>query len=103
MKPKIKLASLKYLCEIDRYIQQYKPERRYLQNSASDVLDGAVDREEIDDLVRRRLLSVIHYHDDEDWQPIGLCGSSWSVHLTDRAIQCFWPTVGRRKNPRRSR
>ncbi len=46
---------------------------------------------ELDDLVRLRLLTVVRYSDRES---VGrnphLCGTTWSVNLTERAIRTFW-------------
>ena len=95
VKPHIRLESVRLLCDIDRYIREFdKPgyDRRWLPSAASDVLDGAVDREEIDDLIRRRLLTVIHDGEtDEYGTSDSLCGNGWTVHLTERAIKAFWP------------
>lgn len=94
-KPKVDIASLRWLDAIDRYIRQYDIRGRTLPEAASDVLDGWAIRDELDDLVRRRLLTVVRYRAFErDLPPSCLCGSDWSVHLTPRAIQTFWPKRG---------
>lgn len=90
MKPRIKAESMQYLVKIDEYIREYDLRGEALLNAASDELDGAVYREEIDDLVRRKLLSVIKFTDEIIWDG-HICGYRWTVVLTPRAINLFWP------------
>jgi hypothetical protein len=92
------------LDRIHRYIREYDVQGRELPNAASDVLDGAVDREEIDDLVKRRLLEIVRYEKDEGYCG-RLCGDSFTVCLTKRAIAAFWPgrEVERARPQRRCR
>ena len=87
MKPRVKFHSLLLLCRIDEYIRQYDVRGRNLACSASDVMDDAVFNHEITDLIRRKLLTVIRYGDYRG----NSCGSSWTVHLTERAVRLFWP------------
>ena len=85
------IRSLPILCKIDEYIRHYDIRGVVLRDAAADVLDGAVTRRELDDLIRRRLLTVVPY---EAGQGLGFgddCGSKWSVNLTERAIGAFWP------------
>jgi hypothetical protein len=91
MKPRINANSVKYITRIDQYIQQYDLRGADLLSAASDELDGAVYREEIEDLVRRKLLTVIRYEDDQMFGNDNLSGFTWSVSLTERAIHIFWP------------
>lgn len=88
-KPKIKLESVRHLLEIDEYIRQYDLRGRNLESSASDVLDGSVFREEIEDLINRKLLTLIV--EESTYYNNRMCGTSWTVHLTPRAMKAFWP------------
>lgn len=91
-KPKITLASIRLLCEIDKYVRQYDVRGYYLYQAASDVLDGSVNRSEIDDLVRHKLLTIVY---DRNGRPAAsLCGDGWTVGLTARAMTIFWPGRG---------
>jgi hypothetical protein len=88
-KPRLKLHSAELLCEIDRYIRDYKIHGDSLKHAASDVLDGAVFRYQITELIRKKLIRIIvdcppRRVDDE-------CGSSWTVHLTPMSMKYFWP------------
>lgn len=90
---RINERSLFWLREIDEFIRECDLcGERLRDHAASDVLDGYATRSELDDLIRRRLLTVIHYDDDES-PPIRreLCGSTWSVDLTERAVRALWP------------
>jgi hypothetical protein len=85
---KLKLHSVQLLARIDGYIRQYDIKGEWLPSAASDVLDGAVFKHEIQDLIRRRLLTVVN--DCPPRRPKDECGESWTVHLTPRAINLFW-------------
>jgi hypothetical protein len=87
-RPKLTLASVRLLCEVDRYIRQYDIRGPILEHAASDQFDGSYDRDELDELIRKRFLSVLRYDQDKDCI---LCGSSFTVELTSRAIALFWP------------
>ena len=91
MKPRINANSVKYIDRIDQYIKQYDLRGADLLSAASDELDGAVYREEVEDLVRRKLLTIIRYEDDQMFGNDNLSGFTWSVSLTERAIHIFWP------------
>jgi hypothetical protein len=86
-KPKIRASSAKWFNEIDRYIRQYNLQGEMVTHAASDVLDGWATREELTDLIKGRLLRVIRFSRDRD----SICGGSWTVGLTDKAIRIFWP------------
>jgi hypothetical protein len=95
-KPRIHISSLPWLLAIAEYVHGYKrQDRDVLLHAPSDVLDGWATRVELDDLIRRRLLTVIPYDDvsESDRERMPLCGSTWTVHFTDRAIQAFWPSA----------
>lgn len=94
-KPRIPAASAPLLLKIDSYIRQYDMRGPGLASAASDVLDGLAMRHELEPLVRRRLLTVIPYGEDAaGWwcrDDSAMCGRTFSVHLTDRAMQALWP------------
>lgn len=92
MKPKINAKSARFLCMIDRLIKLYDirgPQR--LRDAASDALDGYALRRELDDLVRRRFLDVIPTGERAGDRGSDLCGTNWTVDLTERAMIAFWP------------
>jgi len=92
MKPRINANSVKYIDRIDQYIKQYDLRGTALLSAASDELDGVVYREEVEDLVRRKLLTIIRYDtDDYMFGNDNLSGFTWSLSLTERAIHIFWP------------
>lgn len=90
LKPRLRPESFALLAQINDYVVRYDIRGvRALASAASDVLDGGVLREEVDALVRSRLLSIERYDDRRD--PIScLCGTWWSVLLTERAMRLFW-------------
>lgn len=88
--------SLNLIKAIGHFIEQHDIRGAELPNAASDVLDGAVVRCEVEDLVRRKLLRIVNL-DGIAADPDELCGSkpwfgtNWTVELTQRAIQVLWP------------
>ena len=92
VKPRLRAASIPILVALDRHIRDLDYRGHDLRHAASDRFDGWLYRRELDDLIRRRLLTVICDR-DPDWNhyPRDLCGRGWSVDLTDRAIAAFWP------------
>lgn len=91
-KPRISPKSAQYLARIARYIQQFDIRGAALAEAASDELDGLVYRYEIDELVRRRLLSIVPLEPDLHFGgQDSLAGQNWTVSLTQRAINLFWP------------
>lgn len=60
---------------------------------ASDACDGHFYRDELDDLVRRRLLVVVRYNDNDAANRFDkrLCGSTWSVEPTPQLVTALWP------------
>lgn len=95
MKPRIPATLAPLLVKIDSYIRQYNLRGQALASAASDVLDGLVLRNEIEPLIRRRLLEVIPYNDDAAgwWRrdDTTMCGRRYTVHLTERAVRALWP------------
>lgn len=93
-KPRINARSARWLCAIDDDVWRCDVRGRYrLRMIAPDVLDGWATRAELDDLIRRRFLAVVPHdeitRDDREREP--LCGSTWTVAMTDRAMKVFWP------------
>lgn len=99
MKPLIRVSSVKWVAAIDAHIRHCNirgPFSRFI-DVAADVLDGWALRSELDDLIRRRLLVIVHYGFDDSTGPDlrrhsdpALCGTSWSVNPTERMIRLFW-------------
>jgi hypothetical protein len=97
---RIRLCSVKWLAAIDEHVRHCNIVGgigRFV-DIASDVLDGWALRSELDDLIRRRLLVVVHYGFDDSMGPDllryrdpDLCGTSWSVNPTEKMIRLFWP------------
>lgn len=99
-KLRISAASIRWLCRIDEHIRHCNirgPFERF-EYVAADPLDGATLRSDLADLIRRRLLTVIHYGFDDSrgpdpsrWGDQRLCGTGWSVNPTKRLIEALWP------------
>jgi hypothetical protein len=99
-KLRINASSAKWLDEMDRHVRTCDirgPIDRF-RDVAADPIDGAAYREDLDDLIRRRLLRVVPYDFDDSMgrDPYRdmcqrLCGSSWSVDPTPRLIRALWP------------
>src|ERR1051326_5062042 len=94
-KLRISAKSLPFLIEIDRYIRQcnIRGSLDQFSGAASDVLDGLAIHSELRDLLRRRLLTIVRYGFDDSMgrdplrdSPRNLCGTSWSVRMTERLI-----------------
>lgn len=91
LKPRLRPESYAMLLRIGAYITRYNVRgERALSFTASDVLDGDVTREDVDALVRARLLSIERFTGQRD-ALFEACGSDWSVRLTPRAMRLFWP------------
>lgn len=59
---------------------------------ASDRFDGAYTREELGDLIRRRLLTVVRYGGGSmRMSDPKLCGTIWTVDATERLVIALWP------------
>lgn len=87
-KVRIPAGCVRFMSEIDSYIHRYNVRGASLPSAASDVLDGLAMREELEPLVRRRLLAIAKYGDGP---AEGMCGWGFSVHLTPRAMNALWP------------
>ena len=96
-KPRIPADCVRFMEEIAAYIERYDLRGDELRNAGPDVLDGWATRDELDPLIRRRLLTPIWYgcRDRNEGWPYGdvaLCGEHFTAELTDRAKQLLWPT-----------
>ena len=97
---RVSSRSIPLLCELDEYVSTCNirgPVIRF-KDVASDRFDGAYFRSELDDLIRRRLITVVHHGFDDSlgrdptrMMDRRLCGAGWSVDTTDRLIRCLWP------------
>src|SRR5208337_260135 len=99
MKPTLSWKSFKILLEIDQYIRKYDVHGDYLFQAPSDVCDGSFDRQELDELIRKRIFSVSGiavYPRDETT----ICSRGYTVEFTKKAIQWFYPNREQEK-PRR--
>jgi hypothetical protein len=90
-KPRIRASSVRWIAAIDRYIRRIDLRGEYLHHAASDKLDGHATREELMDLLRRRFLNLIPHGPSDCFGDGTICGSRWTVALTDRAMRTFWP------------
>ena len=102
-KPRISAKSVEILRQIDRYVRQCNMRGGMLRfhGAAADVCDGLFTRAELDDLIRRRFLDMVHYTRSEAGLPEewaekaiwsgSICGRLWSVNPTERMIRTFWP------------
>lgn len=92
--------SIPWVLKIDACIREYNirgPFERF-RDVASDALDSSALRSELDDLIRRRMLTVVRHGFDDSLgrdplrdQDSRFCGAGWSVDPTPRMIQTFWP------------
>jgi hypothetical protein len=92
---RVSAKSLPILAQIHRHVEMcnVRGDLQRFRDVASDSCDGHFYRDELDDLVKRRLLTVIRYDDND---PAGrfdrrLCGSTWSVDPTERLVRGLWP------------
>lgn len=94
-KPHLTVAERRLLAELDEEIRRRNRRGQSLVEAASDLWDGWKLREELDGLIRHRFLRVIQlpWECDIPKSEIDLrqCGTDWTVDLTDRAVQIFWP------------
>lgn len=96
MKPTLKLKSFLILAEIDEYVQQYDIRGIGLVQAPSDVCDGSYDRQELDELIRKRVLSICRHDEpdpeyaEDEFSP-SLCSYGWTVDFTPAAIKHFYP------------
>lgn len=90
-KPRIRASSVRWIVAIDRYIRRINLRGPNLYHAASDELDGHASREELMDLLRRRYLNLIPHEPSDRFGDGTICGSRWTVALTDRAMRIFWP------------
>ena len=88
-KLRMSARAARIMANVDHYIRQYDIKGNRLSDAASDELDGAVTRDEVDELVRRRLLRIVKF--DNKCGQSEACGSNWTVAQTDRAMTKLWP------------
>jgi hypothetical protein len=91
---RVSAKSLPILCHIAGHVSRCDirgPIERF-RDVASDSCDGYFYRAELDDLVRRRLLTVVNYNDTDAANRFDrrLCGSTWSVDPTERLVRALW-------------
>jgi hypothetical protein len=94
-KLRVKAADIQYLSAVDHYIKQYNIRGPNLESAPSDVLDGAVYRDEIDSLVRRRIFYVVRFRKPFSEMNDNLCGSCWTIGFTRRAIRRLYANRAR--------
>lgn len=96
---RIRASSVPILLAIDQSIRSCNirgPIERF-RDVAADSLDGLVLRCELDDLVRRGLLKIVHQGFDDSMgrdprraNDPALCGTSWSVDPSEKLIRALW-------------
>jgi hypothetical protein len=94
-KPRLSVSAYALLSRVDEYIVRYDLNGPRLSDAASDVLDGLVSRCEIDELVRKKILSIVRYEPVNKYSQSNFdtdCGRTWTVVLTKRAISKLWPS-----------
>jgi hypothetical protein len=98
---RITARSIRVLCDMDRHVRacDIRGSVAAFVDVAADPLDGAYFKEELADLIKRRLLRVVEYGFDDSMGPDPhrgrdqrLCGTSWSVNPTERLIRALWPS-----------
>ena len=93
---RISAHSLPILAKIHQHVEMcnIRGDLTRFRDVASDSCDGHFYRSELDDLIKRHLLMVIPYNDND---PIAryldktLCGSIWSIDPTERLVRALWP------------
>ncbi len=89
-KPRLTPQQARWIDRVDGYIRRYDCRGHQVFAAASDVFDGWLKREEVEPLVRQRLLQVFPIPADErSWT--GLLGDRVTVEFTTRAVRLFWP------------
>lgn len=94
-KPRLTIAEARYFCEVDIYIRRFGRFPETLEQSFSEVHDGNLFRWEIDGLIRKRLLKIVPLSEPPGppEYDCGLMGYLFTVDLTDRAMEIFWPKL----------
>ena len=82
-KPRLSAPSYALLVRIADYIVRYDLRGSELPGAAPDVLDGLVSRLEIDELVRKKILSIVRVS-----PTIFLRNRFLSASAGDRGLQC---------------
>lgn len=99
-KPRIGAASIPLILELHDDVLRHnlRGDMQRFRDLASDLFDGSRMRDELDDLVRRGFLVVVHYGFDDSMgrDPLRdrdpkICGTGWTVEATPKLIETFWP------------
>lgn len=110
-RPKIDLKSVPVILAIDRDVRRHnvRGSLQVFQGVVADAIDGHFTRRELDDLIKRRMLSIENYVRDKDkdgrpcfefyignWKtetrgPHSVSGLGWGVYPTPKLIKTFWP------------
>jgi hypothetical protein len=102
-KLRIKASSLRWLIAIDDFVRRFDYRGSYFAHVASDTLDGWAIKSELRPLVRAKVLEFVPCDEPIPDRGEDMCGNYFSVHLTKRAIDTFWPGRDREQRRRRPR
>lgn len=89
VKPRIQPAAVPLLQELNRYIEQCDVRGSSLAGVAADVFDGCLTEDELRPLLVAGLVAQVDFEREPGVGDL-VCGSSWSVVLTDTAMRAFW-------------
>lgn len=95
-KPRISASSFIWLERVAQHVAQYRPRGDALRQAASDVLDSWASKDDLRDLIRRRILTVVPLSGYDGHPLRELSGSTWTVEFTDRAVRALWPELATR-------
>lgn len=97
---RISAKSMRFLAELHEFVvrRNVRGDLTRFRDIASDRFDGHYYRLELDDLISRRLLTVIRHGFDDSLgrDPMRngdpkLCGFGWSVDPAERLVRTLWP------------
>lgn len=98
-KVRISATSVPLICTADRHVRRcgIRGPVSSFSDVFADSLDGLAMRDELKDMIRRKLLIVIPYGFDDSQgrdpnrdRDQRMCGTSWSVNPTERLIRALW-------------
>lgn len=94
-KPRLTLAEARMFCEVDRHLRLFNPRSNGygLEQVFSDCHDGGLYTSEVKPLIRKGLLYRVPHERCDRYGDGCLLGQHWTVDLTDRAMQIFWPAL----------